>query len=278
MAKNTPLLTRLSFEGTGKLTNQVCGVKKAKKDGYIPQKESDFKLQDITKYGGFGDIKIAYFILVEHDLKKKRVRTLESIPIYWKERIEKDPLQLEVYCKNVLGLVNPDIRVRKILKWSLVKKDGYLYYLARKTDNRIGVCNAVQLCLRQEWINYIKKLEKEMEDDAITREKNCELYSILCEKHTKGIYAKRQNPIGEKLEKGRERFYTLDLSEQKKLLLKVFNLSRIGGETTDLTLIGGTVTDGTMKVNKTISNFKEFKIIHQSVTGLYEKQVDLLTV
>lgn len=60
--------------------------------------------------------------------------------------------------------------------------------------------------------------------------------------------------------------------------MKVFNLSRIGGETTDLTLIGGTVTDGTMKVNKTISNFKEFKIIHQSVTGLYEKQVDLLTV
>lgn len=278
MAKNTPLLTRLCFEGTGKLTDQVCRVKKEKYDRYIPQKTTDSKMKDVIKYGGFGSVKIAYFILVEHDLKKKRIRTLESIPIYWKERIEKDPLQLEGYCKNVLGLVNPDIRVRKILKWSLVKKDGYFMYLAGKTDNRIGVCNAVQLCLQQEWINYIKKLEKETEDDAVTKEKNCELYDILCEKHNRGIYTRRPNPVGEKLKKRKERFYKLDLGEQKKVILELLNLSKIGVVQANLTLIGETSAAGTMKISKNISEFEEFKLINQSATGLYEKQVDLLTV
>jgi CRISPR-associated endonuclease Csn1 len=279
MAKNTPLLTRLCFEGSGGLANQTLySAEKAQGSGYIPLKESDAKLQNVTKYGGFSSISTAYFILVEHDLKKKRVRTLETVSVLWKDRIEKDSTQLKIYCEKVLGLINPDVRVRKIRIQSLVKKDGYYMYLSGKTGNQITMRNAVQLCLQQDWINYIKKLEKETEDDAVTKEKNCELYDILCEKHNRGIYTRRPNPVGEKLKKRKERFYKLDLGEQKKVILELLNLSKIGVVQANLTLIGETSAAGTMKISKNISEFEEFKLINQSVTGLYEKQVDLLIV
>ena len=279
LARNTPLLTRLSFEGTGGLANQTLyGAEKAQGDGYIPLKSSDLKLRNVRKYGGFSSVSTAYFILVEHEQKKKRVRTLETVPILWKDRIEKDPKQLEVYCTEVLGLINSDIRIRKIRIQSLVKKDGYYMYLSGKTGNQIIMRNAVQLCLRQEWINYIKKLEKETIDEVITKEENSELYNLLCEKHLEGIYAKRPNPVGEKLRKRIYEFNQLEITEQRQLLLELLNLSKIGVVKANLTLIGETSSAGTMKVSKNISESKEFKLIHQSITGLYEKQVDLLNV
>lgn len=223
-------------------------------------------------------ISTAYFIIVEHDLKKKRVRTLETVSVLWKDRIEKDSMQLKIYCEKVLGLINPDIRVRKIRIQSLVKKDGYYMYLSGKTGNQIIMRNAVQLCLRQEWINYIKKLEKETEDDAITKEKNCELYDILCEKHNKGIYMKRPNSVGMKLNDGKNIFERLNVENQKSVLMAIFNLSKIGVVEANLELIKQSAHTGKMLINKNITEAKEFKLVYQSVTGLYEKQVDLLTV
>lgn len=80
------------------------------------------------------------------------------------------------------------------------------------------------------------------------------------------------------MKKRKERFYKLDLGEQKKVILELLNLSKIGVVQANLTLIGETSAAGTMKISKNISEFEEFKLINQSVTGLYEKQVDLLTV
>ena len=73
-------------------------------------------------------------------------------------------------------------------------------------------------------------------------------------------------------------FNQLEITEQRQLLLELLNLSKIGVVKANLTLIGETSSAGTMKVSKNISESKEFKLIHQSITGLYEKQVDLLNV
>ncbi len=279
MAKNTPLLTRLSFEGRGGLANQTLySAKKAAGEGYIPLKGSDNKLQNVTKYGGFTSVSTAYFILVEHDVKKKRVRTIESVPILWKERIEKDSGQLEIYCREVLGLVNPDIRVRKILIQSLVKKDGFYMYISGKTGTRFIMRNAVELCLEQRWINYIKKLEKEEQNEEVTREKNIELYNVLKEKHMEKIYKKRPNPVGEKLEKRQIEFEKLGVEKQGKVILALLNLTKIGTAEANLELIGESAHTGKMLISKNITDVKEFYLVHQSVTGIYEKQVNLLTV
>lgn len=46
----------------------------------------------------------------------------------------------------------------------------------------------------------------------------------------------------------------------------------------DLTDIQGKNQSGTMKVNKRISECKECILIHQSVTGMYERRIDLLSI
>ena len=206
------------------------------------------------------------------------MRTIEIVPILWKERIEKEPRQLELYCREVLGLVNPDIRVRKILIQSLVKKDGFYMYLSGKTGTRFIMRNAVGLCLEQGWINYIKKLEKEEKNEEVTTEKNIELYKVLKEKHVEKIYKNRPNPVGEKLEKRQTEFEKLSVEEQGKVILALLNLTKIGTAEANLELIGESAHTGKMLISKNITDVKEFYLIHQSVTGIYEKQVDLLTV
>lgn len=284
ISRNTPMMTRLNFEGHGGIANETLyGAKKASADKYIPFKASDKKIQDVTKYGGFSSVATAYFFLVQHEIKGKKVRTLEAVPIYMKQKIEADPDGLLHYCTDSLGLINPDIRMNKIKLQSLIKKDGYFVHISGKTGNQIILRNAVNLCLRQEWIQYIKKLDKYAEfsqlDKELSKEKNEELYQVLLEKHQKGIYAKRPNPVGDKLAKGYIRFEELELNEQCEVLAQMIKLSSIGAAAYgDLKLIGEAPKCGVMLMSKKISDAKEMILINQSVTGLFESHIDLLTV
>lgn len=279
MAKNTPLLTRLSFGGHGGIADQTLySAKKASGEGYIPLKEKDVRLQDVTKYGGFSSVSTAYFMLVEHGKRGKRIRTLETVPVLWKDRIEKNPQLLRTYCEKELGLLEPSVRIPKIKIQSLIKKDGYFVHLSGKTGNQITVRNAIPVCLEQHWMTYIKGLEKGEETEKITIEKNIELYDVLCRKHQEGIFKRKPTSMGEKLLKGREKFEQLSCLEQGKVLLEILNLTKIGVTQADLVLIGESPNAGKMKINKKISEAKEFMLVNQSVTGVYENRIDLLTV
>lgn len=283
MAKNTPLLTRLSFEGKGGLADQTLySANKAKGEGYVPLKTSDPKMQDVTKYGGFNSLSTAYFFLVEHSVKGKRVRTLETVPVLWRDRIEKDESQLLKYCTDELKLQNPSIRVKKIKLQSYVKKEGYYLYISGKTLNRITTKNAVELCINQKWMDYVKEIEKvvdkKKENENISYQKNVEFYDLLSEKHAQGIFSRRPNPVGAKLKEGREQFISLSLLEQCKVLTEMLKLTIIGNVKADLQLIGGSASSGVMFIPKKITDSKEFILINQSVTGLFEQKIDLLTV
>ena len=279
MARNTPLLTRMSYEVTGGLANQTLySASKAKEGTYIPLKSSDERMQDVTKYGGFTSVSTAYFMLVEHDGKKgKRIRTIESVPIMWKERIEKNPAELERYCLEVLKLSNPDIRVRKILIQSLIKRNGYYMQITGKTGNRMYVRNMVSLCLVQDWVNYIKKLEKD-KDENISKEKNIRLYDVLMDKHINTIYNTRPNPVGDLLIKRRSDFIELKITDQVIILLEILKLTQTALGSANLKLIGEAEKTGVMLISKDITALDEMLLINQSVTGLYEQRVNLLTV
>lgn len=284
IGRNTPLMTRLSFEGHGGIANETLyGAKKASREKYIPLKATDKKMQDVTKYGGFTSAATAYFFLVEYEVKGKKVRSLETVPVYMKEKIETDPNALLWYCSEVLRLENPDIRLKKIKLQSLIKKDGFFAYISGRTENRISLYNAVNLCLSQEWIGYVKKLDKYNEfsqlDRELTKEKNEELYQELMEKHRKGIYARRPNSMGEKLINAWSSFEQLELEKQCEVLVQIIKLSSIGAAVSaDLTLVGAASKCGTMKISKNISDANEFILINQSVTGLFERRIDLQTV
>lgn len=279
MAKNTPLLTRFSYEGHGGIAEQTLySAKKAAGVGYIPLKGSDIRLQDVTKYGGFSSVSTAYYFLVEHGKEGKRVRTLETVPVYWKNRIEKEPNLLQGYCKKELGLIEPSVRMQRIKIQSLVKMDGYYFHISGKTGNRIYARNAISLCLEQKWMTYVKELEKKERADHIVVEKNLELYDLLCKKHTANIFKKKPNPMGEKMKIGREVFGQLTAREQGDVLLEILKLTQIGLTSADLSFIGGAAKSGVMLISKRISDAEEFVLINQSVTGVYENRIDLLTI
>ncbi len=283
LARNTPLMTRRNFEAHGQIAEATLyRVKKEKAENYIPLKASDEKMADVTKYGGFTSVSTAYFFLVEHEVKKKRVRTLETVPIYKKEELDGNEEALLKYCKEKLKLTNPNIRMAKIKIQSLLKKEGYFVHISGKTGDQIILRNAVNLCLMQEWVQYVKKLEKYDESkvlsEEITQEKNIALYELLTEKHLKSIYANRPNSVGEKLAKGLEKFKRLEVSEQCEVLNQVLKLSAIGPTCANLTLIGEAKKSGVMLMSKKISGMKELLLVNQSVTGIFENTVDLLTV
>lgn len=283
MKKNSPLMTRLSFEGHGEIANEtMVGKEKVKEKGYIPLKSVDEKMTDLKKYGGFTSVHIAYFFLVEHTKGKKKVRTLETVPIYLKERIEKHPEELEKYCIDALHLKEPDIRIRKIKLHSLIKWNGCFGHLTGTSEDQIYFRNAANLCLSQSWIAYVHKIEKSLEkdylDELISCEKNEKLYEILVSKHENQIYKNKPNPMGAKLKQEKEAFIKLPIENQIKVLQQILLLTEIGNSEVKLSDLKEGFGSSKRRINKNVTNANEFILIHQSVTGIYESQIDLLKV
>ncbi len=284
MAKNTPIITRMNFVGHGQIANATLyGHEKASASNYVPLKSSDNKMSDVTKYGGFTSVKIAYMFVVEHDGKKGRIRTLETLPIMYVNQIKDDKKKLEDYCKTVLNLKNPDIRFSKIKIQSLFKIDGYFAHVTGKTGNQYILKNYVSMCLNKEWVEYIKILENYIDKGSnlsgyINSEKNIELYRLIADKHLNSIYSKKPNPMGEKLKNKLDYFSELDHTEQTNVILEILKLTAFGNGKCDLTGINESKNSGMILVSKDISSKSEFLLINQSVTGLFENYVDLKTV
>ncbi|MBR1758021.1 MAG: type II CRISPR RNA-guided endonuclease Cas9 [Lachnospiraceae bacterium] len=284
MSKNTPLLTRQSFTGHGQISDATLKSAEDAKNGsgYIPLKSSDMRLRNMDRYGGFTKATTAYFFLVEHDGKKGRVRTLETVPLFLKAMVEKDPDYLIKYCSEILDLKNPDIRLNRIKIQSTLKLNDFYLYLSGRTGNQIFLRNAVQMKLHPSWVKYIKALENGTEKmrfaESVTKEKNFELYQVLKEKHVTGIYSKRPNPVGKKLVSGEHMFLELSLDRQVYVLLQILGLSNIGPTSADLTDIGGSGASGTMKISNTVNTWGEAYILNQSTTGVFEEKINLLTI
>ncbi len=284
LLKNTPLMTRLSFEQHGEIADQtICSKRIAKNKIYLPLKATNPKLLDVTKYGGYNKVTNAYFFLVEHTLKKKRVRTLEAMPLYLKNILESSDERLLSYCIDVLELVEPSIRLKKIKMQSLIKVNGYYAYISGKSNNRISIRNAVNLCLNQKYINYIKRMEniierKSTNEDFINSNDNIKIYEELSNKFSNSIFAKRPNPIGDKLISYLNKFKELSKSDQCVVIREILNLFAIGNVSANLELLGEAKNFGVSMINKKITEYEEFILINQSITGVYEKEIDLLKV
>ncbi len=283
MRKNSPLITKMTLMGHGGLADQTLySAKKAKETGYIPLKSSDERMGDVTKYGGFSGAATAFFTLVEHTQKEKRVRSLEAIPLYLLRFTDNLECKMLEFCEKNLGLNNPSIHMSRIPIQSLIKRNGYCARIAGKSNKQIIVHNASPLCVRHEWAQYVKKVESSVEKQRvlkeITRENNILIYKIFLQKHMEGLYQMRPNPVGIKLEEGMGRFTELTELEQCRVIMQIVQLSALNNLGADLSEIGQAKKTGVMLINKVISNESEFNLICQSPSGLYQREIDLLTV
>lgn len=287
MSKATPLLTRMNFEAHGGFADMNSSKAQTGKEGtYLPLKEKDCRSK-ISEYGGYNSVLTAYFFLVESEVKGKKIRTIETLPICLADTVRKEPSKLEEYCINNLGLNNPDIRIRKIKMQSLIKKGGYYVHISGKTEKRITLRNATSLILNQKWVNYIKKLEKYIDkgemDKEISKDKNIKLYDVLIEKHSGKIFAKRPVAVVEVFKQKRNIFINRDIDVQIKALVQFLNTTAIiATASANISMINDSTKDpkttGALKINNKVNKINDFILINQSVTGIYEEEIDLLTV
>lgn len=176
--------------------------------------------------------------------------------------------------------------MRKIKYNSCINVDGYYAKINGKSGESIKISNNLQLYVSEETMRYVEILDKAFTkknnfymENKITTEQNIELYNELIRRYSTGILSKRKNNIIPKLKDGLENFISLEKDKQVKLLLDIFEFLRVGTNGLSLEQIGVKGNNiGRMMISKNISNFTTFQLINQSVTGVYEKRIDLLTV
>ena len=170
----------------------------------------------------------------------------------------------------------------------MVKINGYLYYLGGKTNDQIQLFNAYQLKMKKEEVEYIRKIEKAVsmskfdevdreKNPILTEEKNIDLYEKIQDKIKNSVYSKRMASFEDFLKKSKSEFIKIDLEKQCKVLYNIiFNLSNL--KEVDLSDIGGAKSTGKCRCSKKVTNYKEFRLIQQSITGLYSCEKDLMTI
>ena len=103
-------------------------------------------------------------------------------------------------------------------------------------------------------------------------------YKNICEKYALTIFKKKKGTIKTIVQKGKEVFEHDLTIEEQCIVLRNLILNFQTGDSVDLHLIKGSAATGTMKLNKKVSNAEELKLIDQSVTGVFSREIDLLTI
>ena len=246
------------------------------------------KSKDIAKYGGYNNLSGAYFFVVEHTVRNKRVRSIKPVLLYKKELYERDP---EAYCREILNLEHPEIKVTKIRFDSLLEIDGLRLNITGRTEERFLYKHATQLAIDSTRESYVKKLSKYVKrcaeakgheapltvHDGIAKKENEDLYDWFSAKLAANAYG--YGPlcnVRNYLVEDREKFIALSAEEQSKLLVEILKTFRCNSQWTNLKKLGRGDCVGSLKLSCNITDCRSAYIINQSPTGLYETKVDLL--
>ena len=278
MRRNDVLWTRmnhkLSTKGGGLMDAQL--VRKA--PGYIPRKK-DARLQDTSKYGGYNSPMGAYFALIE---ESDGSRKIISIPLLEVDNVDK-------YISRKYG--GAKVVIPRIDFMSKMIINGFPVHLSGRTGNSLILYPARQLLLPVGAYSYLKKvcsvvnklvMDKNYaisEKDGIDNEQSIQLFDLLTSRLS--TYKDMPEFGGSiyRIESGRNNFVQLPVGEQAVAIVELLkivgcnaNKGKVGA------YIPGVKELGSCRLSNNISNLDSVKLIHQSVTGLYEKVINLKTV
>lgn len=275
MRKNNILFTRLSYEEKGGFFHQKA-EKKGK--GKVKIKNNEKLSLAIEKYGGYDSVKGAYYIIVEATHKQKKKRTIEVVPAYLSKAIENQQLSLEEYCCKFLGLEDPRILLSKIKIDSLFELSGFRMHLSGKSDDYILMKSAKQLCLSDEYVRYIKKVIKFLNEgtcNGISEEKNLELYRLLFEILKNSRYKVMMKSTIKNLTDKEEAFKELPIEKQCSSIAEILKVFQCNSLLANLKAFGETGSGGKIRMHKDITKAQELYLVYQSPTGFFEQKVEL---
>ena len=287
--RNSPIISEKTYVAHGGHSDATIVPARKAKAGVYMAMSSDVKLTDVTKYGGKTAISTQCYCLVQYKLGKKRIQSLEAVPIFLGDIEILSTEKLLDYLSWTLQQENPkkavselEIKIKCIPFNTLVKVDGFYYRLGGRTGSSIYLSNAQSLMLQPEQEKYIKSLDRAAETGVlkvgrteITTQENLALYDALLQKML-GAYENKKTPIYTAVQDGRDAFSVLAVLDQVKVLRNILIWFQLGGYTADLELIGGSKHAGLCRMSKKIGELNEFCILHQSVTGLYIRREEII--
>ena len=296
--KNNIHYTKYAFMRKGGLFDQM--PLKAK-SGLIPRKKG----LDVEKYGGYNKSSAAGFILVKYSAKKKSEMAILPVDLMESEKVFGDDAYALSYCKrtimSIFNVKEKDLNEvslpfgRRAIKINTVFSfDNFRSSLLGKSNTRLLLSSMMPLVLGEEWEAYVKKLEAwtakskknnrlELDEDydGITEEKNLDLYDVLSQKVTDGMYSIPFSAQVEVLKMGKKEFEMLNITDQVKLLNQLVLLLKSGrAGTADLSLIGGKSGAGLYVISMKLSNWKNYfedvRLVDVSPSGIYQHVSDNL--
>lgn len=287
------LFTRMSYEGKGELF-KVNLLRKGK--AKVPKKEN-IPVSNMQKYGGYSSLNKSTFLVVSGTWNKKDIKKLIPLTLIVSNKIKTLNKKLGEkilidYVKEYFNIENPKILIKDIKVNTLLKIDGAFYHLRgglfdEKKTGTLELRNAIQLNITKESYIIVKQIEKESKNDykfvaknkLINKENILNVFKELIDKFNNSIY-RNSLIIGKKalcnLEASHKLFEKLDLVKQCEIIAKIITAMGCSGVNYDLPEIGLGTEVGRIRPLNVISNYGEFKIINQSITGLFENEVDLL--
>lgn len=293
MRKNNILFTRYSFCQQGGLFDQLP-VKKGK--GQVPLKSDGSPIGNIEKYGGYNKAGVSYFMYVRAKEKKgKKENTVyRFVPVllYRAGALRTDE-DRRAYCfeewkREEKAYTEPEILLRKIKYNALLEQDGFRMHISGRSNERVILKNAAELCLSEEEAALIKRMGKFLERknknkeetvtayDKIDAVQTLALYETFADKLERGIYRIVLGTQAESLRKGKETFAALSLEEQCQVLMEILHFFQCNPVLSDLHLIGGAGHAGYLSISFDVTKQKGLALIHQSVTGFFEKRISLV--
>lgn len=283
MSRNNPIITRMPHEVKGQLFDlQPVSKTEAK----IPRKTD----LPVERYGGYTGRKAAFFIVVEHNKGRKKIRTIEPVYIYKKALYFDNPVR---YCETVLGLLEPAIVSPMIRVGTLMELDGKRLIFTGGSDSQgdgRDIYNlGSQLCIDYQRETYVRNIFKLIERasarkgnivitdrDGITTEKNIDLYDWYLNKLKANVYSGLFEKEQTAIQAYREEFMKAALLDQCRILKELIVMMQCNATYADLTLLCGKKVGNRIRKPCNLSGLTSAAIIHQSVTGLFEVREDLL--
>lgn len=286
MAKNNIRFTRYSSKQKGGLFKQTI-LKKG--SGQVPIKGNSPR-SDIEKYGGYDKAASTCFSLVSYVEKGEKAIQFVPINLYEEKFYLENP---KSFIDERLG-VDCEIIIPCVKYNTLVSVDGFRMHISSKQGGGKAIVYkpAMQLVLGAKFERYIKKISRYLEKcaelrfekpitefDGITSEENLALYEAIEDKLTNTIFNVKFANIADILSKGKSSFENLPLKKQCEVIMQILSIVHCNVRTGDLTPIGGASKSGSVSTRAKIApskSIKSYKIIHQSITGLYEQEIELI--
>lgn len=313
-ARTSPIISEMSYSNlNGAFYKETLHKNKENSNGKskasVPQKGDSLNpLNNFERYGGYNDLFNAYFIVVDSkDKKGNTIRTIESVPILIvRKYIGKPNFDENIlsYVAKENNLVEPQMFLNRLNFESTLLIGNGRYFLGGKSGDQYVLHNANQLFVDSKYIRYIKNIEKYLQyvknktDDSLpqtedkiivsraskerntelslSKDENIELYNYLTLKLSKNVYKNMQlsTVLLPKMNEGYEEFKNLSIKDQIEVLSEILNRTARGARIANLSKIQKGKAVGAITINKNITG-KNFILIENSVTGLFEKRIYL---